>query len=215
MKKMSEKGLVLKWSGAGAGASRGQTSETRVQSSECRAEGPEDDAELVVRAQEGETGAFDELVLRHSRPLYCYVWRMCRNQAEAEELVQQTFVKAWEGLGGFRAEASFRTWLFRIGTNQCLNRLARRRTHVPLDESLAGPARDEPDQIRARRVQSERVQAALLSLPLDQRAALLLYAHDELSYDEIAAVMGRSTAAVNALIYRARVAVRVAMGAAR
>jgi RNA polymerase sigma-70 factor (ECF subfamily) len=188
--------------------------EARVQSSECRAEGPED-GELVVRAQGGEMGAFDELVLRHTRPLYCYLWRMCRNQAEAEELAQEAFVRAWEGLGRFRRQASFRTWLYRLATNLCLNRLTRTRRLAVLDETLAGPQASEPEQVHTQRVQSEMVQAALLALPADQRAALLLYAHDEMSYEEIAEVMGRTAASVNALIYRARGAVRKAMGDAK
>lgn len=176
---------------------------------------PEEDGRLVLRAQAGELTAFDELVRRHARPLYCYLWRMCRNQAEAEEMAQESFVRAWEGLAGFRRQASFRTWLFRLATNLCLNRLARTKRFAALDEETPGPATSEPEQIHAQLRQSEMIRAALLALPADQRAALVLYAYDELSYQEIAQVMGRSAAAVNALIYRARDAVRTALGAER
>lgn len=170
-----------------------------------------EDMELVWRALAGELSAFDELVERHSRPLYCYLWRMCRDSAEAEELAQAAFVRAWEGLAGFRGDASFRTWLYRVATNLCLNRTTRRRRTEPLDEELPARRADEPEQVFRQRALHERLSAAIGALPADQRSALLLFAHDEMSHIEIAEALGRSAAAVNALIYRARLAVRKAL----
>lgn len=185
-----------------------------MQSGSCEVQGrgpkPED-VELVRQARQGELAAFDELVERHSRPLYCYLWRMCRDSAEAEELAQAAFVRAWEGLAGFRGDASFRTWLYRVATNVCINRTMRRRRTEPLDEELPARCADEPEQVYRQRALHERLAAVIGALPADQRSALLLFAYDEMSYFEIAEVMGRSAAAVNALIYRARLAVRAAM----
>ncbi|MBM3314846.1 sigma-70 family RNA polymerase sigma factor, partial [candidate division WOR-3 bacterium] len=86
-----------------------------------------DDRELALQARAGRLEAFDVLVRRYEHALYSYMWRMCRNPAEAEELAQEAFVRAWKGLGGFRGGSSFKTWLFRIATNLCLNRLSRTR----------------------------------------------------------------------------------------
>lgn len=170
-----------------------------------------DDRPLVARARAGELAAFDELVERHSRPLYCYLWRMCRDSAEAEELAQAAFVRAWEGLAGFRGDASFRTWLYRVATNLCINRTTRRRRTEPLDEATPARRGDEPEAVFRQRALHERLSAAIGALPADQRSALLLFAYDEMSHVEIGQALGRSAAAVNALIYRARLAVRKAL----
>lgn len=171
----------------------------------------DDDSGLVNRARAGELEAFDKLVLSYQGPLYGYLLRMCRNPAEAEEMAQETFVRAWLGLSGFRGNASFRTWLFRIATNLGINWMTRRRPLAALPESLPAPARSEPDQTYRRKLQSERLNQTLAALPAEQRSALLLSVYDGMSYAEIAAVTGKTVAAVNALIYRARLAVRKAL----
>lgn len=175
----------------------------------------DDDRLLVTGAQAGDLSAFEGLVRRHQEALYCYLYRMCRrNSAEAEELAQETFVRAWQGLGGFRAEARFKTWLFRIGANLCINRLTRTRRLDPLTEEIPAPRQDEPEETHRRRVRSELVRAALDRLPADQRSALVLSMYEEMSYDEIAEAMGKSPASVNALLYRARMGVRRYLGRA-
>jgi RNA polymerase sigma-70 factor, ECF subfamily len=168
----------------------------------------DEDRQLVERAQAGDMPAFDELVRRHHGPLYCYLYRTCRNGAEAEEMTQESFVKAWEGVRGFRGKASFRTWLFRIATNLCINRLSRRKPTDSLSDDIPAAHRDEPEETYRQRQLKECIAAALESLPADQRAALVLSIYEELSYEEIAAAMGRSLASVNMLLYRARMTVR-------
>jgi RNA polymerase sigma factor (sigma-70 family) len=174
-----------------------------------------DDRLLVERSQAGDLAAFEQLVTEHQRALYCYLYRTCRNSAEAEEMTQESLVKAWEGLAGFRGEASFKTWLFRIGTNLCINRLSRRKPLDPLPDSLPARQQDEPEQAFRRRVLGECINAALEQLPADQRTVLVLSVYEETSYDEIARMLGRSLASVNSLIYRARIAVRRSMAEAR
>ncbi len=174
-----------------------------------------DDRQLGERAQAGDTSAFDELVRRHHGPLYCYLYRTCRNGADAEEMTQESFVKAWEGLRGFRGAASFRTWLFRIATNLCINRLSRRKPVDPLSDDVPAARRDEPAETYRQRQLKECVGAALESLPADQRSALVLSIYEELSDEEIAEAMGRSLASVNSLLYRARMSVRQALAGAR
>jgi len=174
-----------------------------------------DDRLLVERSQAGDMAAFEQLVKEHQGALYCYLYRTCRNSAEAEEMTQESLVKAWEGLAGFRGEASFKTWLFRIGTNLCVNRLSRRKPLDPLPDSLPARRQDEPEQVFRQRVLGECINAALEQLPADQRSALVLSVYEETSYDEIARMLGRSLASVNSLIYRARIAVRRSMAEAR
>ena len=169
---------------------------------------PVDDRETAARVAAGDLDAFEQLVRQYQGPLYCYLYRMCRNPAEAEEYAQETFIKAWKALPGFRADSSFKTWLFRIGTNLCINHLSRRRPTEPLPETLAAPDCDQPETTHQRHVREERVRAALDRLPADQRSAVILSIYEELSYEEIAAAMGRSLASVNALLYRARMSLR-------
>jgi RNA polymerase sigma-70 factor (ECF subfamily) len=175
----------------------------------------DDDRQLVEQAQAGDLPAFDELVRRHHGPLYCYLYRTCRNGAEAEEMTQESFVKAWEGIKGFRGAASFRTWLFRIATNLCINRLSRRKPVDPLSEDVPAARRDEPEETFRQRKLKECISAALELLPADQRSALVLSIYEELSYDEIAEAMGRSLASVNSLLYRARMSLRQTLAGAR
>jgi len=173
-----------------------------------------DDGQLVAQAQAGDLSAFDELVRRHHGPIYCYLYRTCRNGAEAEEMTQESFVKAWEGLRGFRGRASFKTWLYRIATNLCINRVSRRKPQDPLSEEMPASRRDEPEEVLRQRLLSERIGRALEALPADQRSALVLSIYDEMSHEEIAEAMGRSPASVNSLLYRARIGIRQALEAA-
>jgi len=174
-----------------------------------------EDAELVRQAQAGDLSAFDQLVLRHQAAVYRYLYRMTRNSGDAEELTQQAFVRAWQGLARFRGQASFRTWLFRIATNLCFNHLTRRRPFCDLPETLAADPAVEPDQLFRRKVQQTAIEAALARLPADQRSALIFSVYDQMSYAEVADAMGRSLASVNALLYRARMALRRHLAEAR
>jgi RNA polymerase sigma-70 factor (ECF subfamily) len=170
-----------------------------------------DDARQVEQARQGELAAFEVLVRRYQGPLYGYLCRMCRNPDTAEELAQIALAKAWIGLAGFRGEASFKTWLFRIATNCCLNELTRNRPHEPLTDAEPSPVRWEPAQAFRNRDDLERVNRALAELPADQRSALLLSVYEDMSYAEIARVLNRSAVAVNALLYRARMTLRQAL----
>jgi RNA polymerase sigma-70 factor (ECF subfamily) len=170
-----------------------------------------DDRELVRQAQAGDLSAFEVLVKEHQAGLYCYLYRTCRNAADAEEMAEEAMVKAWEGLAGFRGAASFKTWLYRIATNLCINRVTRRKPLDPLTEELPAARRDEPEETYRQRVLSECIGRALATLPADQRSALVLSIYEELSHEEIAEAMGRSPASVNMLLYRARIGVRQAL----
>ena len=155
--------------------------------------------------------AFEELVRRHQRGLFSYLYRMCRNSSDAEEMTQAAMVKAWEKLGGFRGAASFKTWLYRIGTNLCFNLRTRRKPTEELSEMMAAPDYQRPEQALQQKVREEAVRAALDGLPPGQRAALVLLVYQDMSYQEIADTMGKSVRAVDSLLFRAKANVRKAL----
>ncbi|KAB2884328.1 MAG: sigma-70 family RNA polymerase sigma factor, partial [Kofleriaceae bacterium] len=104
------------------------------------------DSALVARAQRGERGAFDELVKRHQRGLWRLVRRYVRNDADAADVAQQAFVRAFRALDRFRGEASVRSWLYRIGINVALNHVRDHGREQPTDapEYLPEPPEDVP-----------------------------------------------------------------------
>jgi RNA polymerase sigma-70 factor (ECF subfamily) len=170
-----------------------------------------DDQDLVRRAQAGDMAAFEELVRRHQRGLYSYLYRMCRNTSDAEEMAQAAMIKAWEKLAGFRGASSFKTWLYRIGTNLCFNLRTRRKPTEELVETMAAPDSARPEQVLQQKVREEVVQRALARLPADQRAALVLSVYQDMSYREIAETMGKTMRAVDSLLFRAKTNVRKAL----
>ena len=145
------------------------------------------------------------------------VWRTVRDETEAEDIAQNVFVQAWKSAPRYQATAKFSTWLFTIARNLCLNEFRRRSRHPA--ESLDQMRDDSDDQPlfqvvdkRIRGAQGEllqgelehKVDAAIDELPENQRIALALCRQEELSYEEIAEVLGCSLSATKSLIHRAR-----------
>lgn len=152
------------------------------------------DAELVNRFRAGERAAFDGLVQRHQRSIYYLVLRYVGNEADAADVTQKAFVRAFTSISGFRGESSFRTWLYRVAINLALNHLRdhRRRAATALadvgehelmvaPQGLAGIA-DGQDAATLRR--------AVAELPPKQRMVLELRIYDELSFREVAELSG-------------------------
>lgn len=167
---------------------------------------PSDDL-LVRRAQAGETRAFAELVERHHPRLLRYALRMLADRGDAEEVVQDVFVRAHRALHRYQDRDRFGAWIFRILVNACRARHAvlrrRRQTFVPYTDSLDG--RDEP---RFYEPFSRRVQEALARLPAELREALLLKYVEEMSYEEMAVIAGAGVSALKMRVLRAREQVR-------
>ncbi len=176
---------------------------------------PDQDAGLVADSKAGNLTAFEELVRRHERPLFGYLYRMCGNGNDAEELAQAAFVRAWKALAGFEGRSSFKTWLYRIATNLAINKRTRTRPTVELSELLTSPEQEQPEESFQRKRREEVVWAALDRLSPDQRSALVLSVYERMSYKEIAEAMGKSVRAVDSLLVRARVGVRKILGPAR
>jgi RNA polymerase sigma-70 factor (ECF subfamily) len=175
------------------------------------------DTALMLRAKQGDGGAFTALVEKYKQPVMNLAFRTLRDLTEAEDLAQNVFVQVWKAAPRYEPTAKFSTWLFTIARNLCLNEI-RRRTRHPA-ESL-DQTRDDADdqplyQVEDKRVAPateellrgelvEKVDAALAALPDNQRTALLLCRQEELSYEEIAAVLDCSLSATKSLIHRAR-----------
>jgi RNA polymerase sigma-70 factor, ECF subfamily len=164
-----------------------------------------DDAYLVKRAQEGYLDAFEMLVQRHSAAAYRVALRLLGNHSDAQDITQDAFVAAWQGLPRFRHESAFSTWLYRIVTRRALNRLTRGRASLGADllESIA--ARDADPAHRSERNDTiDAVGAAVLALPVAQRVAIVLHHFEGLSYADVATVTGSTVPAVRSHLHRAR-----------
>lgn len=177
-----------------------------------------DDAAAVAQAMSGDQDAFRALVERHSRSVYRLAYRMTGSAADAEDVVQDTFVRAYRQLGRFEARSNFGTWLYRIGFNCAIDHLRSRphreapRTHEALDR-LAPPATgpSTEDLVFAGQI-SERVQAALNELSEQERAAFLMRHYHGCSIEEICHALDLRTNAAKHSIFRAVKKMRVALG---
>ena len=178
-----------------------------------------DDSEvaLVARAQAGARDAFEELVRRHADRLYAVVRRLGLSGEAAEEVTQEAFLRAWRGIGGFKGESQFGTWLYRIGFNEAKRRLARdpaRALAGSLDEEGAPEPPDLRQEPHLRVAQGElrtALATAVRALSLRYRAPLILRDIEGLSTADAAAVLGLSEAAFKSRLHRARAAVRDAL----
>ena len=160
------------------------------------------DATLVRRAQSGNEGAFETIFQRHHAPLLSYCRHMLSSQDEAEDTLQQAFLKAHQALLGGTAPRELRPWLYAIARNCCLTAIAARRTTTPLHEhtpALAGLSEEVH-----RREDLRELLAGIRRLPEDQRSALLLAELDDLDHRAIATIVGCEVSKVKALIYQAR-----------
>ncbi len=174
---------------------------------------------LVERVQAGDRQAFGVLVSKYQRRLLRLVSRFVRDPVEAEDVVQESFIKAYRALANFRGESAFYTWLYRIGVNTAKNWLAsngrRLPTSTPVDNedaegySEADLLRDEdtPDRMLQSKQIAETVNAAMEALPEELRVAIALREIDGLSYEEISEAMGCPIGTVRSRIFRAREAI--------
>jgi RNA polymerase sigma-70 factor (ECF subfamily) len=177
------------------------------------------DQQLVERIQRGDKHAFDLLVNKYQRKLGRLISRFVRDPAEAEDVTQDAFIKAYRALPGFRGESAFYTWLYRIGINTAKNHLLANKRRAPTstpfdaeesesfeDASLLREVNTPENELMSKQVVGV-VQASLQQLPEDLRSALTLREIEGLSYEEIALVMDCPIGTVRSRIFRAREAV--------
>jgi RNA polymerase sigma-70 factor (ECF subfamily) len=195
-----------------------QTHETRDDDARQASGVEQSDLELVRRAQRGERGAFDLLVLRYQHKVVKLVARLLRDPTEAEDVAQEAFIKAYRALGSFRGDSAFYTWLYRIAVNTARNTMASRQRR-PIDyeadlsetEQSAVESRmrhtDTPEATVLSDEIHETVNRAVAELPEDLRTAIILREVEGLSYEEIAAAMDCPVGTVRSRIFRAREAI--------
>ena len=173
---------------------------------------------LVERSRGGDQAAFRELVVLHQDRAYGLALRITRSPADAEEVAQDAFVRAWLALARFRGESSFATWLHRIVARRALDRLsqlkARRGREVEVDEaeSLPDPVAPRPaagDLGAATR--GRRLERLVMELPAAQRMAVTLYYYEDKSVEQVATILGMPENTVKTHLSRARTALRAAL----
>lgn len=166
-----------------------------------------EDAALVARAAEGDADAFEELVRRYRNDVYALCYQYMRNREEAWDMSQESFIKVYRGIKGFRSESSFKTWALRIAKNRCLDELKRRR--VPTvdigedGEKYPGGELTPGGKADAKEL-GEAIERAMRSLPEIHRTAFMLRELNGLSYDEMAVVMQCNIGTVMSRLHHAR-----------
>jgi len=165
------------------------------------------DADLVLQTQKGSPAAFEVLVRQHQRMIHSLTFRMTGSLADAEDLAQETFLRAYEQIGAFRGTAKFSTWLYRIAVNTCLNWRQSEARRFQLQTNCAEEFSAQHlngETISSEDQSSQQVQSALLKLPAKQRAAIVLTIYDGLSHAEAAQVLGCSENTVSWRVFAAR-----------
>ena len=171
---------------------------------------------LVERVRDGDKQAFDLLVAKYQRRLMRLLSRIVHDPAEAEDVVQETFIKAYRALRHFRGDSAFYTWLYRIGINTAKNHLATQGRRAPtfsdIDSEQAEAFGDgeqlrdinTPESMLASKQIAQTVNAAMDALPVDLRTAIALREIEGLSYEEISDIMACPIGTVRSRIFRAR-----------
>jgi RNA polymerase sigma-70 factor (ECF subfamily) len=164
-----------------------------------------DDQRLVDAFLAGRREAFDVIVVRHRRHVYQLCYRFVGNHEDASDLAQDVFVRAFKGLRQFKGQSSLGTWLYRVGVNACLNRLAAKRPETePIETTQLVDTRvADPLEVVLRGERAAAVRVAIDRLPPKQRATLVLRVYQELTHEEIARVLGSSVGAVKANFFHA------------
>ncbi len=182
------------------------------------------DAELAARAGRGDTAAFEALMRRHNRTLFRTARAILRDDAEAEDALQEAYLQAYHALPGFRAEARFTTWMVRIVANEALMRLrkeTRRAQIVPMQSADATPGLEEladttmeknrPEPSAERAEMRRLLERQIDLLPDAYRTVFMLRAVEELPAEEVAAVLQIPEATVRTRFFRARSLLREAL----
>jgi RNA polymerase sigma-70 factor (ECF subfamily) len=169
------------------------------------------DEELVARSMSGDVDSFNQLIVRWERPIYALAYRVLGHEEDARDVCQDTFLRAYRALPGFKGQAKFSSWLYRIALNLCRDWIRRQRrapvTQIPEDVDpgdlavAAGPAESIEDLV-ARREMSAIVEQAMRSLSEDQRTAIILKEYHGMTFQEIADMQGCPLSTVKTRLYQ-------------
>ena len=169
------------------------------------------DEELVAKSIGGDADSFNELVLRWERPIYALAYRTIGREEDARDVCQETFLRAFRALPGFRGQAKFSSWLYRIALNLCRDWIRRERrtgfVQPPEDTDLMDLiAAEEPSEsiedLVARKDQIRAIERVMARLPEEQRTAIVLKEYHGLTFQEIADLMGCPLSTVKTRLYQ-------------
>jgi len=171
----------------------------------------QDDVALVAASKAGDQDAFAQLVLRHQRRVFNLVFRMLQQYEEANEVTQETFFAAWQGLPSFRGDARFSTWLYRIAYNCCLKQLEQRKRDSALQTAIQAEQilqEESCDERAAAELETYERQALvrehLSLLPTKYRVVLILRHLQEMTYEEMAEILTIPIGTIKTHLFRAR-----------
>jgi RNA polymerase sigma factor (sigma-70 family) len=169
----------------------------------------QEDTHYIKLTRAGDMQAFGLLVQKHQRLVYTLALRMLKNQEEAEEAAQDTFVRAYQSLAGFEGKSKFTTWIYRIVYNECLGRLRKSKRHYLLVEEVADLPNQPADlldglEILHREERSRLVKKGIDMLNPAEAAAITLFYNEDLSIKEIAAITATSESNVKVQLFRGR-----------
>ena len=169
------------------------------------------DEELVARSQRGDVESFNQLILRWERPIYALAYRVIGRDEEARDVCQEAFLRAFRALPGFKGQAKFSSWLYRITLNLCRDWIRRQRrapvSQMPEDTDVLemaaarGPVESIEDLV-ARRELSAVVEEAMAVLPDEQRTAIILKEYHGMTFQEIADLQGCPLSTVKTRLYQ-------------
>ena len=166
----------------------------------------DNDESLVERCRNGDATALEALVVRYQRPIYNAAFRVLGNTEDASDITQAVFLKVTERLDDYDPQYRFFSWIYRIALNESLNVLRRQGREEPLDDESEppGPERLDPERLASEAQVSRRVQGALMSLKIDDRAVLTLRHFSECSYREIGQILDLDEKTVKSRLFEAR-----------
>ena len=172
---------------------------------------PRTDEELVARAQGGDVESFNQLIVRWERPIYALAYRVIGKEEDARDVCQDAFLRAYRALPGFKGQAKFSSWLYRIALNLCRDWIRRQRrapvSQLPEDidaselVAAAGPV-ESIEELVARRELSAIVEEAMSVLSEEQRTAIILKEYHGMTFQEIADMQGCPLSTVKTRLYQ-------------
>lgn len=170
-----------------------------------------DQENIIARARRGDADAFEQLVVAYRDQVFRLALRMCGSEADADEVAQEAFLSAWKALPNFRGESQFSTWLYQLTTHAAIDLMRREKRQIAADDitevSAADPA-PSPQQQAEQSEQREIVRDAILQLAPEQREVVVLRFMEELSYEEIGAVLKLPSGTVKSRLNRAKAQLR-------
>ena len=179
------------------------------------------DEELVTRSIGGDADSFNQLVLRWERPIYALAYRQLGREEDARDVCQETFLRAFRAIGGFRGQAKFSSWLYRIALNLCRDWMRRqRRTPVvqmpedtdAIEIAMAREPVESAEDVVGRHDLTRLVEKAMAKLPEEQRTAIIMKEYHGLTFQEIADLVGCPLSTVKTRLYQGLAVLRRELG---